>query len=87
MIENSNFISNPNLVFSERSDSLEISRLKKKDMSHLSRRDLSRMEDTSELNSGGEQSKNLAADNLQSQFAKISMLTVVKRQYDGDDPD
>jgi hypothetical protein len=54
MIENSNFISNPNLVFSERSESLEISKLKKKDMSHLSRRDLSRMDDTSELNSGGE---------------------------------
>lgn len=54
MIENSNLISNPNLVFSERSESLEISKLKKKDMSHLSRRDLSRMDDTSELNSGGE---------------------------------
>ena len=53
-------------------------------MSHLSRRDLSRMDEASELLSGGE-SRILCDENGQSQIAKISFLKKPQQSSDHED--
>ena len=53
-------------------------------MSHLSRRDLSRMDEPSELLSGGE-SRILCDENGQSQITKISYLEKPKQSSNHDD--
>lgn len=52
MIENSYLVANDNMIFSQQSDSFNISKIQRKEMSQLSRRDLSRIDDTSEMNNG-----------------------------------
>lgn len=68
-------------MFSQQSESFNISKLQKKDMSQLSRRDLSRMEEASEVNSGGE-SRIGGEDNTQSKMGKISCVRGPQKSQD-----